>query len=86
MGTVLGWVLNGLSQRGKLVISVVALDEAYQQKDKIGGLKECNNTEEADHYSFESTVDIYNSSRETKIMRGIRLVFMKNTVFNYTER
>ena len=78
MGTVLGWVLNGLSQRGKLAISVVTLDEAFQQPDHLGGYKKCGNIEEAEHYCCESTVEIYNRSRETRIMRGIRLVFMNN--------
>lgn len=74
-GTVLGWVLNSLSQKGKLKVFVKKWEEVYQKPDKLGGFEKCNSNE-AEYYNYNLSLDIYNSSRETRIMRNIQVVFM----------
>lgn len=44
-GTVLGWVLNSLSQKGKLKVFVKKWEEVYQKPDKLGGFEKCNSNE-----------------------------------------
>ncbi len=74
-GTVLGWVLNSLSQKGKLKVFVKKWEEVYQKPDKHGSFEKCNSNE-AKYYHYNLSLDIYNSSRETRIMRNIQVVFM----------
>ena len=81
-GTVLGWVLNSLSQKGKLKVFVKKWEEVYQKPDKLGSFEKCNSNE-AEYYNYNLSLDIYNSSRETRIMRNIQVVFMdrKSSLF-----
>ena len=58
--------------------------EIYQ-KNEVGITKDCNR-EEAEYYYFNLSIDVYNSSRETKIMRDIRVLFFdkKKLLFSIT--
>lgn len=73
-GTVLGWILNGFSQRGKLKIFVSSWKDQFEHNEQ-GYMVVSNDKEQAELYQFDVVLDIYNSSRETKIMRNIEVVF-----------
>ena len=62
-GTVLGWVLNNLSNRGKLNIYVSSWEDKFQYDDDIGETVLCSKREEVQ------------SSGNTKIMRNIQIAF-----------
>lgn len=83
LGTVLGWFLNSLSQKGKIRVFVKKWKATYQKADKMGGFVDCTR-EEAGYYHYNLSLDAYNSSRETRIMRDIRVVFWdkKNPLFS----
>ena len=74
-GTVLGWVLNNLSNRGKLNIYVSSWEDKFQYNDDIGEMISCSKREEVQGYSYKVSFDLYNSSGNTKIMRNIQIVF-----------
>ena len=75
-GTILGWILNELSNLGKLNIFVSFWQDEFQ-KLEAGHMKSVNTKDDVECYSYKGTIDIYNSSSSTKIMRNIRIVFMK---------
>lgn len=74
-GTVLGWVLNNLSNRGKLNIYVSSWEDKFQYNDDIGEMVSCSKREEVQSYSYKVSFDLYNSSGNTKIMRNIQIAF-----------
>ena len=82
-GTVLGWVLNSLSQRGRINVFVKKWEETYQKPDRAGAFEECK-SEEAEYYQYNLSFDIYNSSRETRIMRDICIAFMDKKELCFT--
>lgn len=73
-GTVLGWVLNNLSNRGKLNIYVSSWEDKFQYND-IGEMVSCSKREEVQSYTYKISFDLYNSSGNTKIMRNIQIAF-----------
>lgn len=75
-GTVLGWGLNVLTQKGKLHIYPEWHDE-FLQNDAVGGTKKCSKLDQADFYTYNLKIDVYNSSADAKIMRDIKIVFYK---------
>lgn len=75
LGTVLGWLLNSLSQKGKLHFFVMKWEESFQKLD-YGVLINCK-FEEATHYYYKLSFDIYNRSREIRILRDIKILFLK---------
>ena len=74
-GTVLGWVLNNLSNRGKLNIYVSSWEDKFQYNDDIGEMVLCSKREEVQIYTYKVSFDLYNSSGNTKIMRNIQIAF-----------
>ena len=72
-GTVLGWVLNNLSNRGKLNIYVSSWEDKFQYNDDIGEMVSCFKREEVQSYTYKVSFDLYNSSGNTKIMRNIQI-------------
>lgn len=76
VGTILGWVLNSISQMGRLRIYVCEWKEIYEKRDEMCCMIPCNNIDEAEYYRGELSLNIYNSSRDTKAMRNIRLVYI----------
>ena len=76
-GTILGWLLNNFSKRGKLNIYVSSWEETPQHHSQYGELVPCHKNEQFDHYSYKLLLDIYNNSSETKIMRKIQVVYSK---------
>lgn len=75
VGTVLGWMLNNLSNRGKLNIFVSSWEDKFQHNNSFGEMVPCSNREDVRNYSYEVSLDLYNSSGNTKIMRNIKIVF-----------
>lgn len=73
-GTILGWGLNCLSNLGKLNIYVSSWNDEFC-KDDTGEIKTAKMKEEVGYYGYKGTLDIYNSSTQTKIMRNIRVCF-----------
>ena len=76
LGTVLGWALNNLSQRGKISVFVKNVNEEFTKRDRYGWFNQCD-IADAEHYIIKIAIDVYNSSRDTGIMRDIQLVFYK---------
>lgn len=77
IGTVLGWVLNNLSQRGKLNCYVVEWKDEFEYNNNKGIMSPSTSKEQTQVYSYSFSIDVYNSSSSTKIMRGIEVVFAK---------
>lgn len=74
-GTVLGWVLNNLSNRGKLNIFVSSWEDSFKYNNSIGEMVPCSKKEDVQSYSYKVSFDLYNSSGNTKIMRNVQIVF-----------
>lgn len=74
IGTVVGWILNSFSNRGKLHIYLKKWTDSFQYV-KAGVMITSTCIEETTFYSYDLSVDIYNSSAEPRIMRDVRIVF-----------
>lgn len=73
-GTVLGWVLNNLSQHGKLNIFISSWKDKFEYNE-TGCMTLSSSIEQTEDYSYNVSFDLYNSSGETKIMRNIEIIF-----------
>lgn len=73
-GTILGWILNGVSQRGSLKVFLFSWGDSFEYNLK-GYMVPSTSKEQTESYHFNGVLDIYNSSRDTKIMRNISIVF-----------
>lgn len=78
LGTLLGWCLNNVSQKGKLHIYLDSFESFFMRTDGMGGFDESISKEEAEYYNYDIVLDIYNSSRDIKIMRDIKVTFYNN--------
>ena len=76
LGTVLGWFLNNLSKNGRLNIYPSWKDE-FQKRDSLGSMSSSKSKDEAEHFIYSLSIDIYNSCGDPKIMRQIEVVFFK---------
>ena len=74
LGTILGWFLGIISQKGKLYFYTKFEDE-FTHADKIGGFTCSSSRDQAEYYSYDLVLDLYNASGEPKIMRKIELAF-----------
>ena len=88
LGTILGWVLNNLSSKGKLKIFVSYWTDSFKYNDDRGSMAQSNSIEQTELYSYRLCLNIYNSSSEPKIMRSIKIVFNdgRNDVYSETPR
>lgn len=73
-GTILGWFLNSLSNQGKLNVFVVKWNDELMKND-AGEMNPALAKNEVEYYGYHCSLDIYNSSGSTKIMRNIHIVF-----------
>lgn len=74
LGTVLGWVLNNLTNRGKLYAYVSVWKDDFRTGS--GGFDSASQSiEETKGYMYSVALEMYNSSASTKIMRDIKIVF-----------
>lgn len=74
-GTVLGWILNNLSNKGKLNIYVSSCKVNFLKSDLMGGMIKCYNKSEVEEFKYFALCDLYNSSANQKIMRDIKICF-----------
>ena len=58
VGTVLGWMLNNLSNRGKLNIFVSSWEDKFQHNNSFGEMVPCSNREDVRNYSYEVSLDL----------------------------
>lgn len=77
-GTILGWFLNNLSQKGKLNIFISSWKDEFESRGEMGCMVKSSSIEQTERYLYRLSMDLYNSSGETKIMRNIEIVFAKN--------
>ncbi|MBU5333575.1 hypothetical protein KQI61_15355 [Anaerocolumna aminovalerica] len=75
-GTILGWILNSLSNKGKIYFSDIEINNRYM------GLKEdgvstgyIDNKNKATSYYFTVSLNSYNSSNNFMAIKNIRLEF-----------
>lgn len=74
-GTVVGWLLNFLQQKGKLNIYVKdGLNAKFETADSVPA----ESKDKVECFSYDITLDIYNSSGNTKIMREVEIWFYNN--------
>ena len=89
-GTILGWGLNSLSKIGKLNIYINNWQDSFTCTGKYGETVESHSIEQTEFYSFSLSLDVYNSSDDTQIMRDLIICFrsgkkeLKNCVPNDT--
>ena len=73
-GTFLGWLLNTLSQRGKINIYVTSFVDEFKHNE-IGCMVPSSSIEQTESYTYKLLLDLYNSSGETKILRNLTIIF-----------
>ena len=73
-GTILGWLLNNITQRGKLNAYVFSFTDKFEYND-MGFMVASSSIAETQLYSYKLILDLYNSSGATKIMRNITVIF-----------
>ena len=74
LGTLFGWALNSFSNRGKLNLFVSGWKDEFMSR--AGGYSTLSKSiEEARGYKYSLSLDLYNSSALTKIMRDIKIIF-----------
>ena len=74
-GTILGWILNALSNSGSLKVFVSFWKDSFKYLSSFGVMVPCVNRAEVQDFSYKVSLDLYNSSGNIKIMRNIRIVF-----------
>ena len=85
LGTVLGWVLNSISQIGKLSFYVSRWE--HEVKSNVRGVMlQCSTKDSAENYHYELEFDVYNSSNETRIMRDVRLSFRSKGIALFEDK
>lgn len=86
LGTILGWLLNQLSSKGKLRIYTSSWEDRMTHHDNYGSVSEIKSADQLQFYSYKSSLDIYNSSSESRIMRDLKVIFKgkKETLFSST--
>ncbi len=72
LGTIVGWLLNNLSRKGKISIFVKdGINGVFQTQDEC----EATSIENSHNFYYKINLEIYNSSSNVKIMRDIKIVF-----------
>ena len=75
LGTVLGWFLNSISNRGKIKLFISSWENEFRCRNEYGDMVKTPAPEKVEYYSCSFALDIYNSSGEPKIMRNIQLAY-----------
>lgn len=75
LGTVLGWFLNSISNRGKIKLFVSSWENEFWRRNDYGEMAKTPAPEKIEWYSCSFALDIYNSSGEPKIMRNIQIAY-----------
>lgn len=77
LGTIVGWLLNSLSQFGFLHFYDKSWKGYMFRPDGAGGSGLANSVDEAERYEFTTTVAIYNAGKNPKMMRNVEIAFHK---------
>lgn len=77
LGTIVGWLLNSLSQFGFLHFYDKSWEGYMFKPDGEGGSGLANSVDEAERYEFTTTVAIYNAGKNPKMMRSVEIAFYK---------
>ena len=75
LGTVLGWFLNSISNRGKIKLFISSWENEFRCRNEYGDMVKTPAPEKVEYYSCSFALDIYNSSGEPKIMRNIQIAY-----------
>lgn len=76
IGVILGWILNTLSNSGKLYIYNKQWNGLIEKaRDEYGNLLVRGNPDSYERISFNTEMDVFNNSTENRIMRNIRVGF-----------
>lgn len=75
LGTILGWMLNSFSNHGKINVFISSWKDSFEYNDATGCMAPSLSKERTECYSYQLTLDLYNSSGEAKIMRNIVIIF-----------
>lgn len=76
-GAIVGWLLNNFSRRGKISVYVAQWSNNFRI-DTIMLRKPKLLIDGWEKYYYNLSLDVYNSSSDTKIMRDIKIIFMHN--------
>ena len=76
LGTILGWILNNISKSGELKFHLLEWQDDFRCKANIF-IRESKSKEQTEFYDYKVSLDIYNSSGETKILRDCEILFAK---------
>lgn len=82
LGTILGWMLNSISKRGKIKVFVSSWQDMFQYNN-VGSMVPSKSKEQTECYSYKLTLDIYNSSGDVRIMRNIVIAFFDDKELIY---
>ena len=75
LGTVLGWFLNSISNRGRIKLFVSSWENEFRCRNEYGDMVKPPAPEKVEYFSCSFALDIYNSSGEPKIMRNIQIAY-----------
>ena len=69
-----GWALNLFSNKGKLNIYISFWDDNLRKKETLNG-NLAEKKRDVKYFTYTCSMDVYNSSGNTKIMRNIKVIF-----------
>jgi hypothetical protein len=75
LGTLMGWILNNISRRGRMQFYTVAWENKFFGELMNGSETIASRFEESKNYTYEVFLDVFNSSGTNKIIRDVRIVF-----------
>ena len=80
LGTILGWLLSEISNRGRLHCYVKSWQADMDAPDFYGGYKTCRIGEIPQFFHYSLSLELYNSSRLPRMIRNGKVVFCKDDV------
>lgn len=78
LGTVLGWVLSTFSRWGRLELYTSAWHESFECNN-VGVMRPSPTFDKAEEYSYQLSLNIYNSSCNNMIIRNFRIEFLSGS-------
>ena len=78
LGTILGWFLNSLSNRGKLYFTNLKSESTFQKFE--AGRMVNSNKADVQYYNFTLKFNVYNSCAYVKILKEIKFVLYYNNM------
>lgn len=75
LGTVLGWALSAFSRRGRLSLYLSAYHESFEFNND-GVISSPSSFDDTEAYFYQLSLNVYNSSCDTKIIRDLRIEFL----------